>query len=64
MIKYKYTTNFQFLQMWQQAGPISSATPLGFQNPESPSLGQVFSTETFGRADINSEVAGDNDFDE
>lgn len=50
--------------MWQQAGPISSATPLGFQNPESPSLGQVFSTETFGRADINSEVAGDNDFDE
>ena len=59
MIKYKYKTNFHFLQLQQQVGPISSSTPLGYQNPESPSHGQVFSTETFERADINSEVDGD-----
>ena len=64
MIKYKYKTNFHFLQLQQQVGPISSSTPLGYQNPESPSHGQVFSTETFERADINSEVDGDKNFDE
>ena len=34
------------------------------QNPESSSPGSVFSTETFRGADTNSEVGGDNDFDE
>ena len=48
----------------QQAGFISSATPLGCQNPESPSPGSVFSKETSRGTDTNSDVDRDNDFDE
>ena len=54
----------QFLQLQQQAGSISTTNSLSFQNPESPYPGPVFSTETFKGADTNSEVDGDNDFDE
>ena len=42
----------------------SQQQTLSYQNPESPSPGTVFSTETFKGADTNSEVEGDNDFDE
>ena len=48
----------QFLQLQQQVGSISTTNFLGYLNPESPSPGPVFSTETF------KEVDGDNDFDE
>ena len=55
----------QFLQLQQQqAGSISSTTPLGYWNPESPSPRPVFLTKTFRGADTNSEVDGDSDFDE
>ena len=50
--------------MQQQAGSISTKNYLGYQNPEPPSHGPVFPTETFQGADINSEVDGDNDYDE
>ena len=50
--------------MQQQAGSISTTNSLGYQNPESPSPGPVFSTETFKGADTNNEVDSDNDFDE
>ena len=43
---------------------MSITNSLGYQNPESPSPGQVFSTEAFKGADTNSEVDRDNDFDE
>ena len=43
---------------------MSTTNSLGYQNPESPSPGQVFSTEAFKGADTNSEVDRDNDFDE
>ena len=43
---------------------ISSITPLGYQKPESSSPGPFFSTEMFRGADTNSEVEGDNGFDE
>lgn len=64
MIKYKYKTNFHFLQLQQQVGPISSSTPLGYQNPESPSAGPAFLTKMFTEAEANSEVDGNSDFDE
>ena len=43
---------------------MSTTNSLGYQNPESPSPGQDFSTEAFKGADTNSEVDRDNDFDE
>ena len=54
----------QLLQLQQQARSISTTNSLGYQNPESPSPGLVFSTETFKGADTNSEVGADNNFDE
>ena len=54
----------QFLQLQQQAGSISTANSLGYDNSESPSSGPVFSTETFKRADTNNEVNSDKDFGE
>ena len=58
------TNTQQILQLQQQAVYISTAKSLGYQNPESPSPGSVFSTEMFKGAYENSEVDGDNDFDE
>ena len=44
----------QFLQLQQQAGSISATNSLGYQNPESPSPGPVFTTEVFKGAGSNS----------
>ena len=50
--------------MQQQAGSISATNSLGYQNPESPSPGPVFTTEAFNGADLNSSGDDDNEFNQ
>ena len=55
----------QLLQLQQQqAGSISSTTPLAYQSPESPSAEPMLSIETFRGVDTNNAGDGDNNFGE